>query len=95
MPPGPEGYKTTMRLLREAMQMTWTLIDIVAQDERVMAWVRCEGRHVGNFFGIPPTGRSFSFEAMHAFRVKDEVVREHWAVRDDLGLFRQIGLIAA
>jgi predicted ester cyclase len=95
VPPGPEGYKTTMRLLREAMQMTWTLIDIVAQGERVMAWVRCEGRHVGNFFGIPPTGRAFSFEAMHAFRVEDEVVREHWAVRDDLGLFRQIGLIAA
>ena len=95
VPPGPEGYKTTMRLLREAMQMTWTLIDIVAQEERVMAWVRCEGRHVGNFFGIPPTGRAFSFEAMHAFRVEDEIVREHWAVRDDLGLFRQIGLIAA
>jgi pimeloyl-ACP methyl ester carboxylesterase/predicted ester cyclase len=95
VPPGPEGYKTTMRLLREAMQMTWTLIDIVGQEERVMAWVRCEGRHVGNFLGIPPTGRSFSFEAMHAFRVEDEVVREHWAVRDDLGLFRQIGLIAA
>ena len=85
----------TMRLLREAMQMTWTLIDIVAQEERVMAWVRCEGRHVGNFFGIPPTGRAFSFEAMHVFRVEDEIVREHWAVRDDLGLFRQIGLIAA
>jgi predicted ester cyclase len=94
-PPGPAGYKTTMRLLREAMQMTWTLIDIVAQDERVMAWVRCEGRHVGEFFGIRPTGHEFSFNAMHVFRVEDEVVREHWAVRDDLALFRQIGLIAA
>jgi hypothetical protein len=58
-----------------------------------MAWIRCEGRHVGQFFDIPPTGREFSFEAMHVFRVEDEVVREHWAVRDDLGLFRQIGLI--
>jgi pimeloyl-ACP methyl ester carboxylesterase len=94
VPPGPEGYKTTLRLLREAMQMTWTLIDIVAQDGRVMAWVRCEGRHVGEFFGIPSTGRKFSFEAMHRFRVEDEIVREHWAVRDDLGLFRQIGLSA-
>jgi predicted ester cyclase len=93
VPPGPDGYKMTMGLLREAMQMTWTLIEIVAQDERVMAWVRCEGRHVGQFFDIPPTGREFSFEAMHVFRVEDEVVREHWAVRDDLGLFRQIGLI--
>ena len=92
VPPTPEGYKTTMRLLREALQMTWTLIDIVAQDERVMAWVRCEGRHVGEFFGIPPTGREFSFEAMHSFRVEDELVDEHWAVRDDLGLFRQLGL---
>jgi predicted ester cyclase len=93
VPPGPEGYKTTMRLLREALRMTWTLIDIVAQDERVMARVRCEGRHVGEFFGIPSTGREFSFEAMHSFRVEDELVHEHWAVRDDLGLFRQLGLI--
>ena len=95
VPVGPQGYKKTMRLLREAMQMMWTLVEIVAQDERVMAWVRCEGRHVGEFFGIRPTGHEFSFEAMHVFRIEDEVVRERWAVRDDPGLFRQIGLIAA
>jgi SnoaL-like polyketide cyclase len=51
-------------LLREAMQMTWTLIEMVAQEERVMAWMRCEGRHVGTFFEIPPTGHEFSFEAL-------------------------------
>jgi hypothetical protein len=32
---------------------------------------------------------------MHLFRVEDEIVREHWAVRDDLWLFRQLGLVPA
>jgi hypothetical protein len=85
----------TMRLLHEAMQMTWTLIERWLRTNGSWHGVRCKGRHVGNFFGIPLTGHEFSFEAMHVFRVADKIVREHWAVRDDLELFRQIGLIAA
>ena len=69
----------------------YTMLDVVAEGESVMAWVRCTGRHVGEFAGIPPDGPEFGFDAMHRYRVEDGVIREHHAVRDDLALFWQLG----
>ena len=65
VPPGPEGYRTVFRLLKSALRIDYTILDVVAEGESVMAWVRCTGRHVGEFLGVPPTGRAFAFEAMH------------------------------
>jgi pimeloyl-ACP methyl ester carboxylesterase len=92
IPPGPEGYRTIFRLLKGALRIDYAVLDVVAEGESVMAWVRCTGRHVGEFLGIPPTDREFAFEAMHRYRVEDGVIREHHAVRDDLALYRQLGL---
>jgi predicted ester cyclase len=49
-------------------------------------------RDTGEFMGVPPTGRSFSVQHMHMYRVADGKVAEHWACRDDLGQFAQLGL---
>jgi pimeloyl-ACP methyl ester carboxylesterase/predicted ester cyclase len=94
VPPGPEGYRAIFRVLKRALRIDYTMLDVVAQGESVMAWVRCTGRHVGEFVGIPPTDREFAFEAMHRYRVEDGVIREHHAVRDDLALHRQLGLVS-
>jgi pimeloyl-ACP methyl ester carboxylesterase/predicted ester cyclase len=91
--PGPEGYRTVMRMLRGALELRWELLGMVAEGERVMVWVRNHGRHVGEFLGIPPTGAEFAFEAMHSYRVEDAVIREHFAVRDDLTMLRALGVI--
>jgi predicted ester cyclase len=50
------------------------------------------GTHQGEFMGVPPTGRSFSVQHMNMYRVADGKVAEHWACRDDLGQFAQLGL---
>ena len=92
IPPGPEGYRTIFRLLKSALRLDYAVLDVVAEGESVMAWVRCTGRHVGEFLGVPATDREFAFEAMHRYRVEDGVIREHHAVRDDLALYRQLGL---
>ena len=92
IPPGPEGYRTIFRLLKGALRIDYAVLDVVAEGESVMAWVRCTGRHVGEFLGIAATDREFAFEAMHRYRVEDGVIREHHAVRDDLALYRQLGL---
>jgi len=60
----------------------------------VMLWFSSRARHVGNAFpqfaGREPTGRVIVAEAVHIFRVADGKLAEHWAVRDDLGVQRQI-----
>ncbi|WP_405057417.1 ester cyclase [Kribbella sp. NBC_01505] len=60
----------------------------------VMLWFSSRARHVGNGFpqlaGREPSGRVIVAEAVHLFRVIDGRLAEHWAVRDDLGVQRQI-----
>ncbi len=60
----------------------------------VMLWFSSRARHIGNAFpqfaGQEPTGREIVAEAVHIFRVADGRLAEHWAVRDDLGVIRQI-----
>jgi predicted ester cyclase len=40
--------------------------------------------------GLEPTGRRIEWEFVHLFRVQDGLIVEHSAVRDDLGLLRQL-----
>jgi predicted ester cyclase len=47
-------------------------------------------RHTGAFQGIAPTGREFAQEQVHIFDVADGRITAHRAVRDDLGLLRQL-----
>lgn len=60
----------------------------------VMLWFSSRARHVGHAFpqfgGREPTGRTIVAEAVHIFTVKDGRLAEHWAVRDDLGVLRQL-----
>lgn len=48
--------------------------------------------HEGLLADIPPTGKSFCVQHMHMFRLKDGLIVEHWANRDDVGMVRQLGL---
>jgi hypothetical protein len=53
------------------------------------------GKHTGDFFGIPPKGSNFSYQAAHISRIADDKIVEHKAIRDDLGFMMQLGVIGA
>jgi predicted ester cyclase len=44
-------------------------------------------------FGLtfPASGQSYTVTHVHIYRVAAGLIREHWAVRDDLGMLRQLG----
>jgi predicted ester cyclase len=47
--------------------------------------------------GLAPAdaiGRSYSVSHAHMFRIRDGLIAEHWAARDDLALLLQLGAIA-
>lgn len=94
-PPGPAGYLGTMRFLRAALDLRFHELDRGVTGDKVWLRVRYTGRHQGELFGMPATGREFTFDSMHLYRVADGQVAEHWAVRDDLALLRQLGAVPA
>jgi predicted ester cyclase len=94
-PPGMEPGVGQAISLREFMTSTFSdveyeLIRIVADGELVATHTFCRGRHTGHGLGIEPTGRRFEAEQMHVIRVADGRIAEHWGVRDDAGMMRQL-----
>ena len=93
---GPDSTRQVVRMLRAAFpDLHFTVEDLVAEGDTVAGRVTMSGTHLGPFQGIPPTGRSFQQAHMHFVRFRDGKSIEHRAVRDDLGMMRQLGLIAA
>jgi predicted ester cyclase len=70
---------------------------LVAEDEFVIAYMtitRTLHEDLSAFgFSFPGDGRSYTVKHVHLYRVVDGLIREHWAVRDDLGMLRQLGAL--
>jgi predicted ester cyclase len=94
--PGPEGFKASARWLRSAFpDYHAELHELVVDGNLLVARLMVSGTHQGSFMGVPPTGRSFSVQHMHMYRVEGGKLAEHWACRDDLGQLIQLGIIPA
>jgi predicted ester cyclase len=67
--------------------------DAAADGDTVAVRGTCSGTNEGELWGIPPTGERFAAQQSRWFRVADGKVAEHWAVRDDLGMMKQLGVM--
>jgi len=89
---GPEEFKETSRWLRESFSnLHFEDSDVIACADRAVVVTYMCGIQTGPFMGITPANRSFRQRQVHIFRLdKESKVSEHLAVRDDLGLRRQL-----
>ena len=95
-PPGPEGLRRVALFLRGAFpDLRFTVDDAVAAGDRVAVRVTMQGTHRGPLQGLAPTGRHVRQTQMHFVRLVDGKGAEHWAVRDELDLLRQLGVAPA
>lgn len=91
---GIEGHKQIVALFRRSFpNVTWTILDMIAEGDRVAVRLIMRGRHEGEFFGIPPTGRDIEVKGVHVMRVQDGKVAEHWGTDDEISMMRQLGVI--
>ena len=95
---GPESMRQLITILSTAFpDMHYTVEELVAEGDTVAVRVTMSGTHrgPGPLQGMPPTDRSVRVAQMHFIRFRDGKVVEHRAVRDDLGLMQQLGVIPA
>jgi predicted ester cyclase len=87
-----QGFPEPGGFLRDAFPDRVDVIEeIVAEDDRVgMLW-RLTGTHLGNLFGISPTGRKVDIHEAGIFRLADGRITEGWFMADELGLLKQLG----
>ena len=90
---GREGLKQRVAMIQDAFGQTFTIEDMVAEDDKVVVRWTGSGSHSGEFLGIPPTGKSFSIAGIDIHRFVDGQMAEHWHVVDQLSLLQQLGVI--
>ncbi|MGB7936866.1 MAG: ester cyclase [Nitrososphaeraceae archaeon] len=93
---GPQEFIDTVVNLRKAISdIHYELLESVASNEKVISIVSVRGKHTGSFFGfIPPSGNKISYQAVHIFTIGDDgKITEHKAIRDDLALMYQLGVV--
>lgn len=90
-PPGLGAITMFMNLLDDAFSdQRWDIHDVLAEGDKVVLRCTHAGVHTGDYFGLPATGRSFAYKQIHIIRIRDGKGLEHWAVRDDASLMRQL-----
>lgn len=92
---GVAWWKEVFGFLYETLpDWHWSLDDMVAEGDRVVARLTVLGTHQGSAIpflqGVQPTGRPIVWTHHHTFRFTDGKIAEHWANRDDLGFLRQV-----
>ena len=71
----------------------FTIEDLLADGDKVVARVAWKGTHKGTLEGIAPTDKPVSGTATIVSRVADQKMQEDWVNWDALGLMQQIGAI--
>jgi predicted ester cyclase len=93
-PQGLAGAQQTMLWLRSVFsEQRWEIRQVVGEGDIVVVYCTLHGRHTGDLMGIPPTNREVAQDYVHIVRFRDGKVVEHWGVRDDMGLMRQLGVL--
>ena len=94
LPPGREGYKQFVTVLRAAFpDIHYTVNEEVAEGDKMMHHTTARGTHKGEFLGIAPTGKQVTWDEMHILRFANGQAVEHWGNVDQLSILQQLGVI--
>ena len=91
---GLEAYKQFLSMLLTAFpDLHFTIEDIIAEGDTVVARYTTRGTHQGTYMGIPPTGKQVSGSGMFIDRIVNGKGIEQWFNSDTLGLLQQLGVV--
>jgi steroid delta-isomerase-like uncharacterized protein len=98
MPPNAEPmsfeeFKPMAKALYQAFPVIeHSVVDIVAEGDKVAATVLVHTIHEGAFAGMPGTGKKLEWTGIAIFQIKDGKIQARWEIADILGLYEQLGL---
>jgi predicted ester cyclase len=67
--------------------------EVIVSGDKVVTCGTFTAKHLGEFQGLPPTGKQISLSIVHIDRVEDGKIVEHWGQGDALGLMQQLGIV--
>ena len=94
MPSGVEAVRAYFSMLFAGFpDVHATILDTIAEGDKVVLRASTEGTHTGPFLGIPPTGKHAKWSFIDISRIADGKIVEHWNETDQMSLMQQLGLV--
>jgi steroid delta-isomerase-like uncharacterized protein len=82
-------------LLRAFPDLHVAVEDVIAEGDKVVARNTVTGTHQGEYRGLPPTGRSVTYNEIFVVRFAGGRIAEIWGVVDVLSQMKQLGMVPA
>ncbi len=93
---GIEGTKLFFTMMFAAFpDMHFTILQQLAEGDRVMTHKTFHGTHQGTFMGNPASGKQVSIEVIDILTIHEGKITDHWTVADFLSMLQQIGAVTA
>jgi len=88
-----EGYKEFMGMINDAIpDIQCTIVDMVAEGDKVAYRTTITGTHKGNMMGIAPTGNQLKITEDYFSRFEGGKIVEHSNLFDALSFYQQLGI---
>jgi predicted ester cyclase len=95
IPPTRDGWKQAFMAFVNGAPGYHIVDDLVAEGDKVVGRITAYGKHTGELFGIPETGRDIRVSGIAIWRIQDGKIVEHWHETDQMGLMQQLGVVPA
>lgn len=69
----------------------WKLLDTFVAGDVIVCYVQWHGVHVGEYMGLPPTGKEFAVPVVFIYRFQNGKICEMWNSWDRLAVLKQLG----
>ena len=90
-PPGPAALQETVQRTRAAFpDLAYTLLDQTAEADRVVTHWTWTGTHLGELWGVAPTGRRVTRAGATMFRFREGKIVDYWSYWDSAVVIRQL-----
>jgi predicted ester cyclase len=83
------------RLLRAYPDLHITVEDLIEEGDKIVSRNTVTGTHQGEYMGLPPTGRSVTYNEIFIVRFAGGRIVESWGVVDVFSQMKQLGVIPA
>lgn len=91
---GAERLKEVFERLHRAFpDLRITTEALIAEGDKVVARNTVSGTHQGEYMGLPPTGKSITYNEIFIVRFAAGRITETWGVVDVLSQLRQLGAL--
>jgi steroid delta-isomerase-like uncharacterized protein len=90
---GLQGLKDRVTMMKSGLDPRFTIEDLIAEEDKVVVRWTNSGTNVGEFLGMPPTGKDFTIAGIDIHRIREGRIVEEWTTWDALGLMRQLGAV--